>query len=193
MISVRDLHYARASWPSRCTSMPWRSRSGPYGRRSAPGTQPCRPAWLRAPHPVSRKPRTIVCTAVTVVVVTGESNVNATRDPLGIDCNCLASSPPIENVLLEIMVDFSPAGPCLMDGTWMTTELAVTDSTMPVVIPHCASHPLLGGKVLQSHADVHPLRWQSNRAATRLRTNLSVFVIRSAPAVDLRTPTTRCI
>jgi hypothetical protein len=32
----------------------------------------------------------------------------------------------------------------------MVRESAVTLSITPVVIPHCESHPSLGGKVLQS-------------------------------------------
>jgi hypothetical protein len=139
------------------------------------------------------------------------------------DCNCLASAAPIENVFLVIRSALLPAGFVVMDGTWMTTESALTDSTIPVVIPHCASQPLLGGKILQSHAvglppavpvvedggvvltggvvevvegggdDSHPHRWQINMAAAKLRTNLFVFSMRSFPAVDLRIPTTRCI
>ena len=35
---------------------------------------------LSTPYATVNKPRTIVCTAVTVVVVTGESSVNATRE-----------------------------------------------------------------------------------------------------------------
>jgi hypothetical protein len=41
-----------------------------------------------------------------------------------------------------------------MDGTLMVMESAVTFSTTPVVIPHCVSHPALGGKTLQSQVAV---------------------------------------
>jgi hypothetical protein len=41
-----------------------------------------------------------------------------------------------------------------MDGTLMVMESAVTFSTTPVVIPHCESHPALGGKTLQSQVAV---------------------------------------
>jgi hypothetical protein len=41
-----------------------------------------------------------------------------------------------------------------MDGTLMVMESAVTFSTTPVVIPHCVSHPALGGKTLQSQVEV---------------------------------------
>ena len=36
----------------------------------------------------------------------------------------------------------------------MVMESAVTFSTTPVVIPHCVSHPALGGKTLQSQVAV---------------------------------------